>query len=309
MEYSHFPVMLDETVSALDIKPDGIYVDCTLGGAGHTKEILSRLSQNGRVIGIDRDASALENAKNTVKDERLITVHDNFCNIAYILSSLGYEAVDGIIADLGVSSHQLDTASRGFSYMQDAPLDMRMDTSAALTAYDVVNNYSERELARILDIYGEERFASRIASRILAAREAEPIKTTLGLASVIESAIPAKFRHEGGHPAKRSFQAIRIEVNGELDCIPKLINEGIPKLRSGGRMAVITFHSLEDRLVKNAFRTLENPCTCPKDIPVCVCGKKPVVRVITRKPILPGARELEINTRSHSAKLRVCEKL
>lgn len=309
MEYSHFPVMLDESVSALDIKPDGIYVDCTLGGAGHTKEILSRLSQNGRVIGIDRDASALENAKNTVKDERLITVHDNFCNIAYILSSLGYEAVDGIIADLGVSSHQLDTASRGFSYMQDAPLDMRMDTSAALTAYDVVNNYSERELARILDIYGEERFASRIASRILAAREAEPIKTTLGLASVIESAIPAKFRHEGGHPAKRSFQAIRIEVNGELECIPKLIDEGIPKLRSGGRMAVITFHSLEDRLVKNAFRTLENPCTCPKDIPVCVCGKKPVVRVITRKPILPGARELEINTRSHSAKLRVCEKL
>lgn len=301
--------MLDETVSALDIKPDGIYVDCTLGGAGHTKEILSRLSQNGRVIGIDRDASALENAKNTVKDERLITVHDNFCNIAYILSSLGYEAVDGIIADLGVSSHQLDTASRGFSYMQDAPLDMRMDASAALTAYDVVNNYSERELARILDIYGEERFASRIASRILAAREAEPIKTTLGLASVIESAIPAKFRHEGGHPAKRSFQAIRIEVNGELECIPKLIDEGIPKLRSGGRMAVITFHSLEDRLVKNAFRTLENPCTCPKDIPVCVCGKKPVVRVITRKPILPGARELEINTRSHSAKLRVCEKL
>lgn len=301
--------MLDETVSALDIKPDGIYVDCTLGGAGHTKEILSRLSQNGRVIGIDRDASALENAKNTVKDERLITVHDNFCNIAYILSSLGYEAVDGIIADLGVSSHQLDTASRGFSYMQDAPLDMRMDTSAALTAYDVVNNYSERELARILDIYGEERFASRIASRILAAREAEPIKTTLGLASAIESAIPAKFRHEGGHPAKRSFQAIRIEVNGELECIPKLIDEGIPKLRSGGRMAVITFHSLEDRLVKNAFRTLENPCTCPKDIPVCVCGKKPVVRVITRKPILPGARELEINTRSHSAKLRVCEKL
>lgn len=309
MEYSHFPVMLDETVSALNVVPDGIYVDCTLGGAGHTKEILSRLSQNGRVIGIDRDASALENAKNTVKDERLITVHDNFCNIAYILSSLGYEAVDGIIADLGVSSHQLDTASRGFSYMQDAPLDMRMDTSAALTAYDVVNNYSERELARILDIYGEERFASRIASRILAAREAEPIKTTLGLASVIESAIPAKFRHEGGHPAKRSFQAIRIEVNGELDCIPKLIDEGIPKLRSGGRMAVITFHSLEDRLVKNAFRTLENPCTCPKDIPVCVCGKKPVVRVITRKPILPGARELEINTRSHSAKLRVCEKL
>lgn len=309
MEYSHFPVMLDETVSALNVVPDGIYVDCTLGGAGHTKEILSRLSQNGRVIGIDRDASALENAKNTVKDERLITVHDNFCNIAYILSSLGYEAVDGIIADLGVSSHQLDTASRGFSYMQDAPLDMRMDTSAALTAYDVVNNYSERELARILDIYGEERFASRIASRILAVREAEPIKTTLGLASVIESAIPAKFRHEGGHPAKRSFQAIRIEVNGELECIPKLIDEGIPKLRSGGRMAVITFHSLEDRLVKNAFRTLENPCTCPKDIPVCVCGKKPVVRVITRKPILPGARELEINTRSHSAKLRVCEKL
>ena len=301
--------MLDETVSALDVVPDGIYVDCTLGGAGHTKEILSRLSQNGRVIGIERDASALENAKNTVKDERLITVHDNFCNIAYILSSLGYEAVDGIIADLGVSSHQLDTASRGFSYMQDAPLDMRMDTSAALTAYDVVNNYSERELARILDIYGEERFASRIASRILAAREAEPIKTTLGLASVIESAIPAKFRHEGGHPAKRSFQAIRIEVNGELECIPKLIDEGIPKLRSGGRMAVITFHSLEDRLGKNAFRTLENPCTCPKDIPVCVCGKKPVVRVITRKPILPGARELEINTRSHSAKLRVCEKL
>ncbi len=301
--------MLHETVSALDIKPDGIYVDCTLGGAGHTKEILSKLSEKGRVIGIDRDTSALENARLTVKDERLVTVHDNFCNIAYILSSLGYEAADGIIADLGVSSHQLDTASRGFSYMQDAPLDMRMDTEAALTAYDVVNNYSERELAHILDIYGEERFASRIASKIVAARASEPIKTTLGLAAIVENAIPAKFRREGGHPAKRSFQAIRIEVNGELDCIPKLIDEGVPMLKSGGRMAVITFHSLEDRLVKNAFRTLENPCTCPKDIPVCVCGKKPAVRVITRKPVLPSEQELSVNARSHSAKLRVCEKL
>ncbi len=309
MEFSHYPVMLHETVSALDIKPDGIYVDCTLGGAGHTKEILSKLSEKGRVIGIDRDTSALENARLTVKDERLVTVHDNFCNIAYILSSLGYEAADGIIADLGVSSHQLDTASRGFSYMQDAPLDMRMDTEAALTAYDVVNNYSERELAHILDIYGEERFASRIASKIVAARASEPIKTTLGLAAIVENAIPAKFRREGGHPAKRSFQAIRIEVNGELDCIPKLIDEGVPMLKSGGRMAVITFHSLEDRLVKNAFRTLENPCTCPKDIPVCVCGKKPAVRVITRKPVLPSEQELSVNARSHSAKLRVCEKL
>lgn len=309
MEFSHISVLLHETVDSLNIKPDGVYVDCTLGGAGHTSLILSYLGENGRVIGIDRDDDALLNAKEKVKDNRLITVKENFENLVSAVNSVGYSSVDGIIMDLGVSSHQLDVAERGFSYMQDAELDMRMDQTAPLTAYDVVNSYSERELIRILREYGEERFASSIAAKICAAREIAPIKTTLELSEIITNAIPKKFRAEGGHPAKRTFQAIRIEVNGELDCIPKAIETGVEILNSGGRMSIISFHSLEDRLVKNGFKKLENPCTCPSDFPVCVCGKKQVVKILTKKPILPSKEELDMNSRSHSAKLRVCEKV
>lgn len=309
MEFSHISVLLYETVDSLNIKPDGIYVDCTLGGAGHTKLILSRLNENGRVIGIDRDEDALQNAREKVNDERLITIKENFENIASAVEAAGFERVDGIIMDLGVSSHQLDVAERGFSYIKDAPLDMRMDQTAPLTAYEVVNSYPERELARIFRDYGEEKFASKIASAICAKRIEAPIGNTLELAEIITSAIPAKFRFEGGNPAKRSFQAIRIEVNGELDCIPKAIEEGVKLLNVGGRMSIISFHSLEDRLVKNGFQKLERPCTCPHDFPICVCGKKQEVMIVTKKPILPSEEELERNSRSHSAKLRVCEKI
>ena len=309
MDFKHISVLLHETVDSLNVKPDGIYVDCTLGGAGHTSLILSRLGENGRVIGIDRDDDALANAKAKINDSRLITVKDNFENIASAVEYAGYENVDGILMDLGVSSHQLDVAERGFSYMKDAPLDMRMDQTSPLTAFEVVNGYSERELARILRDYGEEKFASKIASRICSARENKKIETTLELADIITQAIPAKFRFDGGNPAKRSFQAIRIEVNGELDCIPKAIQQGAELLNVGGRMSIISFHSLEDRLVKNGFQALERPCTCPSDFPICVCGKKQVVKIITKKPILPSEEELENNSRSHSAKLRVCEKV
>lgn len=309
MEFSHISVLLHETVDALNVKPDGVYVDCTLGGAGHTSLILSRLNENGRVIGIDRDDDALNNAKEKINDKRLITVKENFENIKTAVELAGFERVDGILMDLGVSSHQLDVAERGFSYIKDAPLDMRMDQTASLTAYEVVNNYSERELIRILRDYGEERFASKIASRICSQRSAKPIETTLELADIIISAIPPKFRHEGGNPAKRSFQAIRIEVNGELDCIPRAIESGCELLNAGGRMAIISFHSLEDRLVKNGFQKLERPCTCPSDFPVCVCGKKQIMKIITKKPILPSEEEINYNSRSHSAKLRVCEKV
>lgn len=309
MEFSHISVLLYETVDSLNVKPDGIYVDCTLGGAGHTSLILSRLGEKGRVIGIDRDDDALRNAKEKIKDERLITVKDNFENIASAVSVAGYEKVDGIIMDLGVSSHQLDVAERGFSYIKDAPLDMRMDQTSPLTAYDVVNNYSEKELFRILRDYGEEKFASKIAYKICNARNTKPIETTLELADIIASAIPQKFRYDGGNPAKRSFQAIRIEVNGELQCIPNAIEAGAELLNEGGRMSIISFHSLEDRLVKNGFQKLERPCTCPPDFPMCVCGKKQMIKIITKKPILPSEEELEMNSRSHSAKLRVCERV
>jgi 16S rRNA (cytosine1402-N4)-methyltransferase len=309
MEFKHISVLLHETVDALNVKPDGIYVDCTLGGAGHTSLILSRLNEFGRVIGIDRDDDALKNAADKVKDKRLITVKNNFENITDAVSTAGFEKVDGILMDLGVSSHQLDVAERGFSYMQDAPLDMRMDQSAALTAYDVVNRYSHSDLVRIFKDYGEERFASSVAAKICKCREEKAIETTLQLADIISSAVPGKYKYVGGHPAKRCFQAIRIEVNGELDCIPVAIESGAKLLNPGGRMAIISFHSLEDRLVKNGFKELENPCTCPSDFPMCVCGKEPVVRIITKKPILPSKEELEINSRSHSAKLRVCEKI
>ena len=309
MEFSHISVLLYETVDSLNVKPDGIYVDCTLGGAGHTSLILSRLGEKGRVIGIDRDDDALRNAKEKIKDERLITVKDNFENIASAVSVAGYEKVDGIIMDLGVSSHQLDVAERGFSYIKDAPLDMRMDQTSPLTAYDVVNNYSEKELFRILRDYGEEKFASKIAYKICNARNTKPIETTLELADIIASAIPQKFRYDGGNPAKRSFQAIRIEVNGELQCIPNAIEAGAELLNEGGRMSIISFHSLEDRLVKNGFQKLERPCTCPPDFPMCVCGKKQMIKIITKKPILPSEEEIEMNSRSHSAKLRVCERV
>jgi len=309
MEFNHISVLLHETVDSLNIKPDGVYVDCTLGGAGHTSLILSKLGKDGVVIGIDRDEDALQNAAEKIKDSRLITVKNNFENIKDAVATAGYTSVDGILMDLGVSSHQLDVAERGFSYMQDAPLDMRMDQSAPKTAYHVVNEYSHGDLVRILRDYGEERFAVAIASKICSRREQTPINTTLELAEIITSAIPSKARFEGGHPAKRSFQAIRIEVNGELDCIPKAINDGAELLNTGGRMSIISFHSLEDRIVKNGFKDLENPCTCPKNFPMCVCGKLPLVKVITKKPILPTEKELEMNSRSHSAKLRVCEKL
>ena len=309
MEFQHISVLLHETVDALCVKPDGVYVDCTLGGAGHTSLILSKLNEKGRVIGIDRDDDALENARLKVNDSRLITVKNNFENIDSAVEYAGFDKVDGILMDLGVSSHQLDVAERGFSYIKDAPLDMRMDQQSSLTAYDVVNGYSEYDLVRILRDYGEEKFANKIASKICSARSNSPIKTTLELADLVSSAIPSKFRYDNGNPAKRSFQAIRIEVNGELDCIPKAIERGAELLKSGGRMAIISFHSLEDRLVKNGFQRLERPCTCPSDFPICVCGKKQVVKIITKKPILSTNEELEYNSRSHSAKLRVCEKV
>lgn len=309
MEFSHIPVMPRETVGALNVKPDGVYVDCTLGGAGHTRLILGLLGESGRVIGIDRDADAIEHARACVNDKRLILVRDNFENIRAAVDAAGYGKVDGILMDLGVSSHQLDTPERGFSYIREAPLDMRMDHSAPLSARDVVNGYPEPELARILRDYGEERFAGRIARAICEKRAVKPFETTTELAETVSSAIPAKLRFENGHPAKRSFQAIRIEVNGELDSIPKAIGDGAEMLEVGGRIAVISFHSLEDRLVKEEFRRLADPCTCPKDFPVCVCGKVPLVKIITKKPLLPESEELDSNGRSHSAKLRVCERI
>lgn len=309
MEFSHISVMPRETVGALNVKPDGVYVDCTLGGAGHTKLILGLLGENGRVIGIDRDADAIEHARACVNDKRLILVRDNFENIRAAVGAAGYGKVDGILMDLGVSSHQLDTPERGFSYIREAPLDMRMDSSAPLSARDVVNGYPEPELARVLRDYGEERFAGRIARAICEKRAVKQFETTAELAETVSSAIPAKLRFENGHPAKRSFQAIRIEVNGELDSIPKAIGDGAEILNAGGRIAVISFHSLEDRIVKEEFRRLADPCTCPKDFPVCVCGKVPLVKIITKKPIIPENAELDLNSRSHSAKLRVCERI
>ena len=308
MAYRHTTVLLHELVDAVFTDPDGIYIDCTLGGAGHTALLLSRLSERGRVIGVDRDDDALKNAAETVQDARLILCKSNYSEIAQIAREHAPEGVCGILADLGISGQQVDDAERGFSYASDAFLDMRMDRTQALTAYDVVNTYSRDELARIIRDYGEERFAGSVADRILRAREEEPIRTTLALASVVASALPRQDKKEG-HPCKRTFQAIRIEVNAELSGVETLLEDGVPCLRSGGRMGVISFHSLEDRLVKTAFARMENPCTCPKDFPVCVCGKKPIARVLTRKPILPSAEELQANHRAHSAKLRCCEKL
>lgn len=310
MEFNHVSVLLNECLEGLNIKENGIYVDGTLGGAGHSSEILKRLSNEGRLIGIDQDTDALKAAKERLKDYSNVTfVHSNFSNIENVLNNLNIDGVDGILMDLGVSSYQLDEGERGFSYMKDAPLDMRMNRDNDFSAYNVINEYSEEELYRIIRDYGEEKFARRIASFIVENRQEKNIETTLELVEIIKSAIPAKARREGPHPAKRTFQAIRIEVNSELSILNKTIEDGVEKLNKGGRMAIITFHSLEDRIVKNKFRDLAVSCRCPKEFPVCVCGEKAKVKVISRKAIEPTKEEVEINPRSRSAKLRVIEKL
>ena len=309
-EFHHVSVLLWECIEGLNIKPDGIYVDGTLGGAGHSSEIVKRL-ETGRHIGIDRDPVALKAAGARLEPwaDRVTLVHSNFCEIKQVLDDLDIEGVDGILLDLGVSSPQLDDGARGFSYMADAPLDMRMNNEDPLTAHDVVNTWPYEELKRILYDYGEERYAPQIASAICRKREVKPIETTLELVDVIRSAMPPAALREKQHPAKRSFQAIRIAVNDELGSVEKVMRDAIPKLNKGGRLAVITFHSLEDRIVKNAMVAASKGCTCPPSFPVCVCGKKPQVKLITRKPIVSGDEELEVNPRARSAKLRICEKL
>ena len=308
--FSHKSVLLDECIEALAIKENGIYLDGTLGGAGHSYEIASRL-KNGRLIGVDRDRVALRAAGERLAPfaERVTTVHSNFSEIDTILDSLGIDRIDGMLFDLGVSSPQLDDASRGFSYMADAPLDMRMNDEDALSAYDVVNTWEYEELRRILYEYGEERYAPAIASAIVKKRDMKPIETTLELVDIIRAAMPAQALREKQHPAKRSFQAIRIAVNDELGSVSKMMLSAIKRLNPGGRLAVITFHSLEDRIVKNAMQSAAKGCTCPPEFPVCVCGKKPQVKLISRKPIVSGAKALEENPRARSAKLRVCEKI
>ncbi len=309
-EFHHVSVLLDECIQGLNIRPDGIYVDGTLGGAGHSSHIASKIT-TGRLIGIDRDEVALTAAAERLAPygDRVTLVHSNFCDIASVLARLGIGGVDGILLDLGVSSPQLDDGARGFSYMADAPLDMRMDHSEALTAAAVVNTWSYEELKRILYEYGEERYAPQIALAICKRREQAPVRTTLELVDIIRSAMPPAALREKQHPAKRSFQAIRIAVNDELGAVSQVMRDAIPCLNPGGRLAVITFHSLEDRIVKNAMAEAAKGCTCPPSFPVCVCGKKPKVRLITRKPIVSGEEELARNPRARSAKLRICEKL
>ena len=311
MAFEHKSVLLEETVDSLNIKPDGIYVDGTLGGGGHAFEVCSRLGEKGRLIGIDQDADAIRAASErlSVFGDRVTVVRNNYVNIAEVLASLGIEKVDGIYLDLGVSSYQLDTAEWGFTYREeDAPLDMRMDQRGSETAADIVNTYSESELYRIIREYGEDRFAKNIAKHIVKRRQEKPFETAGELAETIRAAIPARVRATGGHPAKRTFQAIRIELNHELDVLENSIDRMIDFLNPGGRLSIITFHSLEDRIVKNRFRINENPCTCPPEFPVCMCGKKSKGRVITRKPIVPTEKELEENKRSKSSKLRVFER-
>ena len=309
MEFTHKSVLLDECIQALNIRPDGIYVDGTLGRAGHSKEIVQRLA-TGRLLCIDRDMAAIEAARERLAPwmDRVTLVHGNFAELSSVLEEQGISGVDGMLFDLGVSSPQLDDASRGFSYMQDAPLDMRMDTSAPLTAYEVVNSWSYEELRRILFEYGEERYAPVIAKHIVRARETAPIKTTLELVDLIKGAMPPAALREKQHPAKRSFQAIRIAVNGELDALPPMLKAAADFLNPGGRLAVITFHSLEDRIIKRTMQDMARGCTCPPEFPVCICGKKPKLKILTRKPIVSGEAELEKNPRARSAKLRVAEK-
>ena len=309
MEYTHKPVLLDECIEMLNIRPGGVYVDGTLGRAGHSREIVRRLT-GGRLICIDQDTAAIRAAEERLAPwrDRVTLVHGNFSDLADILRDAGVSGVDGALFDLGVSSPQLDDASRGFSYMQDAPLDMRMDNTAALTAREVVNTWSQEELRRILYEYGEERYAPAVAKAIIRARETGPVETTLELAEIVRGAMPPAALREKQHPAKRTFQAVRIAVNGELDALPPMLEAAVDSLNPGGRLAVITFHSLEDRIVKQTLREQARGCTCPREFPVCVCGKKPKIRLVTRKPIVPGAAELSENPRARSAKLRAAEK-
>ena len=307
IEFKHIPIMLNQVIEGLDIKPNGIYVDGTLGGGGHSYEIAKRLVNDGKLIGIDQDEAAIKAAGARLSEfsDRVTIVRSNYAQMVSVLQSLGIEQVDGILLDLGVSSHQLDNAERGFSYMEDAPLDMRMDRRQEKTARDIVNYYSQAELTRIIREYGEDKFAAKIAAKIMASRENKPIETTGELAEIIKSAIPMKYRLTGGHPAKRTFQAIRIELNRELGVLEESIEGMLDILSDGGRMAVITFHSLEDRIVKTAFRKAESPCTCPSDFPICVCGKKSKGFVVSRKPVVPSDEEMERNPRAKSSKLRI----
>lgn len=308
MEFKHIPVLFNETIESLNIIPDGVYVDCTAGGGGHSSAIAARLGENGRLIAVDRDPDAVSNLKRKFADTPCVTVvNENFSAIKSIASELGIDGFDGILADLGVSSYQLDTADRGFSFHADAPLDMRMSKSG-FSAADVVNTYSERELTRVLTVYGEEKFAKSIARHIVADREKKPFETTLELAETVKKGIPARARREGGHPARRTFQAIRIEVNGEIEILPTAISDMFDMLNVGGVLSIITFHSLEDRAVKNAFKELTQGCTCPKDFPVCVCGKTPRGK-LQFKSVVPSEKELEENPRSRSARLRSIVKL
>lgn len=310
MAFKHTSVLLKETVDGLAIRPDGIYVDATLGGGGHAYEVLKRLGNKGKLVGIDQDEAAIRAAGERLRDfgEKVTIIRSNYCDMKSQLKSAGIEKVDGIVLDLGVSSYQLDTAERGFSYRMDAPLDMRMDQRQQMTAKDIVNTYSEMELFRIIRDYGEDRFAKNIAKHIVQERTKKPIETTGQLSEIISHAIPMKIQKTSGHPAKRTFQALRIELNHELDVLKNSLDEMIELLNPGGRICIITFHSLEDRIVKSAFRKNENPCVCPSHFPVCVCGNVSMGCVITRKPILPSAEELEQNSRAKSAKLRIFER-
>lgn len=310
MEFAHIPVLFEETIENLNIRPDGIYVDGTLGGAGHSHEIAKRLTEGGRLIGIDQDLDAIAAATKHLEEykDRVTIVHDNYEHIPEILRDLGIDRVNGILLDLGVSSYQLDNPERGFSYNTDEPLDMRMDQESAVSARTIVNTYDEAELTRILRDYGEERFAARIAANIVKEREKAPLETTGQLVKIIRASIPMKMQEKYGNPCKRTFQAIRIACNRELDVLQDSISSLIDLLLPGGRIAIITFHSLEDRIVKNAFKTAENPCICPPEFPVCVCGRKPKGHVVTKKPIVPSEEELKRNKRAASSKLRVFEK-
>lgn len=308
MEFEHIPIMLDQVIDGLNIREDGIYVDGTLGGAGHSIEIVKKLSSKGRLIGIDQDEDAIKAATERLKSFNNVNiVRDNYVNIKKVLSDLDIRKVDGILLDIGVSSYQLDNKERGFSYREDAPLDMRMDKSGAYTAKDLLNDYSEEELKRILRDYGEEKYAARIAGNIVRYREKSSIETTFQLNEIVKSSIPAAARRQGGNPCKRTYQAIRIELNRELTVLEEGLGDMIDILNPGGRLCIITFHSLEDRIVKNAFRLAENPCICPPEFPVCTCGRKPKGKMITRKPIVADDNELKTNPRSSSAKLRVFE--
>ena len=310
MEFKHISVLLNESVDALNIKPNGIYVDGTMGGGGHSEAICKKIIDGGRLIGIDRDTEALDASKKRLSKYPFVSyVHNNYKNIKEVLRELDIDKIDGAVLDLGVSSYQLDCKERGFSYMEDAPLDMRMNREGGKSAYDVVNTYSERELSDIFFKYGEEKFSKKIAKIVCERRVNKPIETTLELVDIIKAAIPERFRQKGSHPAKRVFQAVRIEVNGELEDLKGALDDFFDSLNIGARLAVITFHSLEDRIVKLAFNEYATGCTCPKDFPICVCGKKPRGKVITRKPVLPTDEEYEYNKRSKSAKLRIVEKL